>query len=217
MFLGQAGMFLSFQPGRSSATRSSTSDLTVGVKVRGESAFNEFQRVVGEVRCFVYTVNVLQSILSWKLKKSLIRKADEYIVETNNSWCECEQIVYESMLAIWSIAEERQWKDNRQVLVIKCCRCLLLKCALLTSFVGCASGYVKWSLNIPQKREEKRRIWSRWCVLFASRHFFVIMPLLSFTSRISICPIVLSYLALSPLLKSHRLFSLSDPDRARVR
>ena len=28
-FLGQAGMFLSFQAGRSSATRSSTSDLTV--------------------------------------------------------------------------------------------------------------------------------------------------------------------------------------------
>ena len=29
MFLGQAGMFLSFQARRSSATRSSTSDLTV--------------------------------------------------------------------------------------------------------------------------------------------------------------------------------------------
>ena len=29
MFLGQAGLFLSFQAGRSSATHSSTSDLTV--------------------------------------------------------------------------------------------------------------------------------------------------------------------------------------------
>ena len=34
MFLGQAGMFLSFQAGRSSDTRSSTSDLTVARKRR---------------------------------------------------------------------------------------------------------------------------------------------------------------------------------------
>ena len=34
MFLGQAGMFLSFQARRSSATRSSTSDLTVNQKLK---------------------------------------------------------------------------------------------------------------------------------------------------------------------------------------
>ena len=49
MFLGQAGMFLSFQARRSSATRSSTSDLTVWKLDGSVLLINEVCKLDGSV------------------------------------------------------------------------------------------------------------------------------------------------------------------------